>query len=348
MIKSLKNVNRVKVIDDRDYNSGIFLNRAERVEPIKQDIIENILKESNLFGNLGYYYDTEVIYDKYSKYLKINKNELLITNGAEEAIRYIFNLLLTKNDKIMFPSPTYGMYHVYNKIYQTEALILEYNDNFKIDKEKLYSNLNSIKVFFLPNPSHIEDIFDETEIENICKILKNNKGYLVVDETYYGFGSDSMIELINSIENIFIIRSFSKTFGLPSIRVGCLIGNEKNMKIISNYRAAYEISYPSLKIAEYFLDNIDIVNNYIQECIEGRKYLIDELDKNKIIYNGTSNYLLNIKINNSEVCNKICSNLEKKKIYVRNCKTYISITIGPIKYMKIFFNNFKLNIIYNK
>ena len=64
-----------------------------------------------------------------------------------------------------------------------------------------------------------------------------------------------MINLINDFNNIFIIRSFSKTFGLPSIRVGCLIGNEKNMNTISNYRPAYEISYPSLKISEYFLDN---------------------------------------------------------------------------------------------
>lgn len=339
MIKSLKNINRVKINDYRNYDNGIFLNRAERVEPIKQDIIDDIFKKSHSFNNLGYYYDTNTLYVKYSKYLNINENELLITNGAEEAIRYIFNILLNKNDKIMFPIPTYGMYHVYNKIYQTKSILLEYN-NFKINKDKLYSNLSNIKVLFLPNPSHIEDILNKEEIIKISKILLKNDGYLIIDETYYGFGSDSMIELINSIENIFIIRSFSKTFGLPSIRVGCLISNIKNMELISNYRAAYEISYPSLKIAEYFLDNIDIVNNYIQECIEGRQYLISKFKKNNITYNGESNYLVNIKVENEEICNKICGSLEENYIYVRNCNIYISITIGPIRYMIKFFDNF--------
>lgn len=225
-------------------------------------------------------------------------------------------------------------------MYQLESIILDYNDDFKINKEKLYENLLKVKVFFLPNPSHIEDLFTQDEVINICKILKENNSYLVVDETYYGFGAKSMIKLINSIDNIFIIRSFSKTFGLPSIRVGCLISNDKTMNNISNYRPAYEISYPSLKIAEYFLDNIEIVNNYIKECIEGREYLISELKKNNITYNGENNYLLNIKVENKEICNKICGSLEENFIYVRNCNTYISITIGPIMYMKRFLDNF--------
>ena len=118
------------------------------------------------------------------------------------------------------------------------------------------------------------------------------------------------------------------------------------MNSISNYRPAYEISYPSVIITEYFLDNIDIVNNYILECMEGRNYVITELKKNNIIYNGEKNYLLNIKIDNEDICNKICNDLEENYIYVRNCKKYISITIGPIPYMKKFFNQFI--VFYNK
>ena len=84
----------------------------------------------------------------------------------------------------------------------------------------------------------------------------------------------------------------------------------------------------------------NIVNNYIQECIEGREYLISELKKNNITYNGENNYLLNIRVENEEKCNNICNILEESYIYVRNCKKYISITIGPIKYMEKFFDNF--------
>jgi len=336
MFNNLKNIERKRIPDNRNID-GLFLNRAERVKPFDEKIISDINLDLHKMGN---YFDLTDFYKKVSDYIGIESDELLVTNGAEEAIRYIFNLLLDKGDTIMFPTPTYGMYHVYTKMYQLDSIILDYNNDFKINKEKLYENLSKVKVFFLPNPSHIEDLFSEDDIINICKILKENNSYLVIDETYYGFGAKSMIHLIKSIENVFVIRSFSKTFGLPSIRIGCLISNDKTMNIISNYRSAYEISYPSLKIAEYFLDNIDIVNNYIQECIEGREYLISELKKNHIMYNGESNYLLNIKIDNQDFCNKVCKNLEDKYIYIRNCKNYIGITIGPIEHMRIFFINF--------
>lgn len=338
MLNSLKSIERKKVQDNRNWDKGLFLDRAERVSKFSNEILEKIFNYKN-FIKIGNYFDTNALYEKYCKYLNVNEDQLLITNGAEEAIRCIFNIILKINDNIMFVSPTYGMYHVFNRMYETNSVVLDYKD-FKINKEKLYANLEKIKVFFLPNPSHIEDLFNEEDITNICKILEKNDGYLVVDETYFGFGSESMIKLINKMKNIFIIRSFSKTFGLPSIRVGCLIGNNKNMNVISNYRPAYEISYQSLKISEYFLDNIKIVDDYIHECIEGREYLIKELEYNNIIYNGNNNYLLNIKIDNEEICNSICKNLEENYIYVRDCKKYISITIGPINYMKTFFENF--------
>ena len=335
MFEPLKTIERKRIQDKRNIEEGVFLNRAERVKKFTEIELQKIF-DFNRFSNIGNYYD---VYKKYSDYIQINQDEMLITNGAEEAIRYIFNIFLKENDKIMFPIPTYGMYHVYSKIYNVEKIMLEYN-NFKINKELLYDNLNTIKVFFLPNPSHIEDIFEESEIINILSILKKNNGLLVIDETYFGYGTKTMKHLIHFHENVYIIRSFSKTFGLPSIRLGCLISNKKNMDIISNYRPAYEVSYPSLKIGEYFLDNIDFVNDYIQECIKGREYLLKELKHNNIAYNGKSNYLLNINIEDEDMCNKICDNLEEKYIYVRNCKKYISITIGPIIYMKKFFNNF--------
>ena len=330
MFNRLENIDRTRIISKNRYKDAIYLNRAERVEEIDQNILKNI----NF--NLGSYYDLNPLYEKLEKYLNINTNKILLTNGAEEAIRYIFNIFLKDGDNVMYPIPTYGMYNVYSKIYNVNTILLDYDIDFKINKKKLYENLNKCKVFFLPNPSHIEDLFCEKEISKICTLLKENDGILVVDETYYGFGSKSMIELVNNFNNLYVIRSFSKTFGLPSIRIGCLIGNSKNISIISNYRPAYEISYPSFKISEYFLDNINIVNNYITDCIDGRQYLINKFKENNIKYNGESNYLLNIFLDNKDKCNEITLKLEENKIFVKSFEKYISITIGPIKYMKIF------------
>jgi len=220
MFKKLSTIIRKRVSDNRNTEKGLFLNRAERVEPFSKEILDKV--SSICTDRLENYYDIQTFYSKLSSYLMVNINNILVTNGAEEAIRYIFNIHIKENDSIMFPIPTYGMYHVYAKIYNVNPILLQYNHKFEINKNILYDNLDKVSVFFLPNPSHIEDMFDLTEIKTILNQLNKHNGILVIDETYFGFGSKTMLKLIDTYKNLYIIRSFSKTFGLPSIRVGCL------------------------------------------------------------------------------------------------------------------------------
>jgi len=336
MFNKLQTIDRFRVKDNRDFSKYLYLNRAERVAPLDNKIIDRLSQSLDL-NQLGFYYDLSNLYQKLSDFLDLDQNNFLITNGAEEAIRYIFNVHVKPDDIVMFPTPTYGMYYVFSKIYCNNFITLEYSD-FKINKSKLYENIGKIKVFFLPNPSHIEDLFDEEEIINLLNILKKNNSLLVLDETYYGYGSDTMIKLIYNYNNLYIIRSFSKYFGLPAIRVGILISNKDNMSAISNYRPAYEISYLSSKVLEFFLTNNNFIKEYINECIIGREYLIKNLNKNYIKYNGNNNYLVNIEVkNNIEL---VVDELKKNNIIVKKSNNYLTLTIGPIKYMEHFWNYF--------
>jgi histidinol-phosphate aminotransferase len=337
-------IDRFRIKETRDFKNGLFLNRAERTEPWSDSIMED-LKGKLDFTKIGFYYDLDNLYKKYADYLKVNMEQLLITNGADDAIRNIYQIYAKENDNIMFPNPTYGLYNVYTTMFKCNSIKLEYDSNFNINKEKLYENLNKTKIFFLPNPNHCQDIFYQEEIIKICKILEINNGILVVDETYYGFGAPSMIHLLNDFKNLFVIRSFSKTFGLPGIRFGCLLSN--NDINISNFRGGYEVSYLTFKIADYFLDNIDIIDNYIKECIEGRDYLINFLKSKNTKYNGDKGYIFNIIFKNNEDAIYIHNRLWQDKIYTRIYENMIGITISPLEYIKKFlfsFNNIMDNL----
>lgn len=339
-------IERYRIKENRDFKDGLFLNRVEKTEPWSDEIINNMTKNID-FNKIGYYYDLDILHEKYSNYLNVNKNQMLMTNGADESIRYIYQIFTKENDNIMFPKPTYGLYSVYTKMYKCNSIELEYDNNFKINREKLYKYLNKIRVFFLPNPNHSQDIFEENEIIKIIKILDENNGVLVVDETYFGFGGPSMINLLDSYKNLFVIRSFSKTFGLPGIRFGCLLSNKEIN--ISNFRGGYEVSYITYKIAEYFLDNISIINNYIEKCIEGRTYLIKYLNNKNIRFNGDRGYIFNIILKDDNEATYIHNKLFENKIYVRLYNNTISITICPICYINkfILFWNSIMNNLYS-
>ena len=116
----------------------------------------------------------------------------------------------------------------------------------------------------MPNPNQpIENTFSKKEIFKLAKRCKKINCFLVVDEAYYHFGSQTAVPLIKKFNNVIILRTFSKAFGVPSIRAGYTLSNKDNMKIISKARIAHELSSVSIAVAEYLLDNYDLVK---QNC----------------------------------------------------------------------------------
>ena len=130
---------RYRISETRNFNEGIFLNRAERTEPWDANIMEQ-LKNSIDFTKLGYYYDLADFHTKYAEHLNVTASQVLITNGADEALRIIYQIYTKEGSNIMYPCPTYGMYDVYTKLYKCNSILLHYDKNFNIDKKNYIMN----------------------------------------------------------------------------------------------------------------------------------------------------------------------------------------------------------------
>ena len=81
------------------------------------------------------------------------------------------------------------------------------------------------------------------EMIKICKACLKAKVLLVIDEAYFMFGLQSSKNLIKEFDNLIIFRTFSKSFGLPSIRFGYILSNENLIKIMNSYRLSYESNF---------------------------------------------------------------------------------------------------------
>ena len=172
---------------------------------------------------------------------------------------------------------------------------------------------------------------------------------MVVDEAYHMFGSQTASSLINKFENLIILRTLSKSFGLPSIRLGYILSNKKIIKIFNTFRLSYESNFLVDQVAIYFLRNIKIVKNYILKVKQGRDFIKSELKKNNLkVIGGESNYLLLI-FKNENIYKKVYHALHVSKIYVKGgykgiLKNAILFTCGPKKTMKILLKIIKKNI----
>ena len=136
------------------------------------------------------------------------------------------------------------MYEVYSKIFQLKLFKIGYNKNYEIIKSDFdkFFKLKP-KILFLPNPNQpIENTLNLKDIEKIALKCKRKKCFLVVDEAYHHFGSKSAVPLIKKFKNIIVLKTFSKAFGVPSIRTGFTVSDKKNMDILSKARIAHELS----------------------------------------------------------------------------------------------------------
>ena len=302
---------------------------------------------------------------KISKNLNIKKDCFHLTNGCDGAIKefLLMNYSQNKKKEVLILGDTYGMYNLYLNAFnykknEVKYLTIDDKHNFcKLDKKKFEQLIVRSQIVIIVNPNHISNYdFSYKEISELLK--KYPKKVFFIDEAYYGYGCFSSINLTKKFENIYVARSFSKQFGLASIRLGCLIANEKKIKAYHGIAQPYLTNIFSASIAEYFLDNYSLVKKKLNEAIKGRNYLKKIFEKEKdFAINSSDSMSLLIDLKSKNKMNYFSKKLELKKIYTKkiifstSSKNHycIRITLGPIIMMKKFFMEFiAINHVYKK
>jgi len=339
----LRNIKRIRIPEDRDLENSLRLNRNEKVENWGSEIVKEIFNNKPDWF-LSTYPDSSNLYKKLSKHIDVEESKIMLTSGMDSGIKTLYEIMTDPGDHIGVPGPTYAMYYVYSNLFQTNLTEIQYSPlTLKLNWEQLNNFIDSKPVMlFIPNPNQpVEDTLSIDQIAEIAERTKKNKTLFVVDEAYYMFGCESAMTLIDEFENLVVLRTFSKGFGVPSIRLGFMVSNKENMEVLSKTRFAHESNSLRNAVAEYLLDNYNIVDSYVQKVIKGRAYVKEELTNLGIKCNGESaNYLL-VDLVNTKKRDKTVAFLEENLVYVKGnfsspWDKYMLITVGPVKLMERF------------
>ncbi len=344
----LREISRIRVAEGRNLEKGLRLDRNERVDAWGKELLKKIFEEKPDYF-LSIYPELNTLYEKLAKFHKIDEENILLTSGIDGGIKTIFEILTNPEDKVGVVSPTYAMYNVYSNLFQTNLIEIKYSEDLKFNHDAFDNFLNdNPKVFFLPNPNQpIESCFDLNELKIFAKKTLEKNCLFFVDEAYYFFGSESSIDLVKEFPNVVVARTFSKGFGVPSIRLGYLISSKENMEVLSKTRFAHESNALSNSIAEYLIDNFHIVEDYNNKVIESREFIKNELSSLKInSYGNNGNYLL-IDLKNKTFASEFVEILRDNLVYVKGpwkepWERYITISIGPKVSMEKFLDQIKI------
>lgn len=327
MTIDIKNLVRKNILNLKPYSSardefegenGIFLDANE-----------------NPFGELNRYPDPYQlkIKQKLSELNQISTENIFLGNGSDEVIDLAFRIFCEpKKDKVLTFSPTYGMYEVSANINDVELINLELNKDFQIDLENLkpYLNDENLKIIFICSPNNPTG----NSIKNIKYILENFNGIVFIDEAYIDFSpEESFRNQIKNYPNLIVSQTFSKAWGMASVRVGIAYASEEIIKFYNKVKPPYNISQLNQDAILNTLNDekINQVSENIKIILEEKKSLIQNLKKLnlvKTIFPSDANFIL-IEVDNAD---SVYQELVNQNVIIRNrnsvIKNCLRITVG--------------------
>ncbi len=238
-----------------------------------------------------------------------------------------------KEDNVVAIEPTYGMYKVCADINNVEYRKALLNDDFTLDADRVLAAVNGkTKVIFLCSPNNPSgNLLNRSEM---LKIVENFDGIVVIDEAYVDFSPEkSWLEELDKFANIIVLQTFSKAWGLASVRCGMAFASEEIIAYFNKVKYPYNINILTQNFVNEQLDHEARKNEWVNILLEQRDYLTKELKNLSFIekiYPTDANFLL-IKVPDA---NAVYQQLVQKGIIVRNrnkislCQGGLRVTIG--------------------
>ncbi len=288
------------------------------------------------------------IYKKLSKKLNVSKSNIVFTAGSDQAIKNTFELFYKKNKEVITINPTFAMTDIYCKIFKTKQIKIGYDKNLRLDVEKIYDSINSNTcLLILANPnSPTGTVIKKSDLINIIKKAKKYDVKVLLDEAYYEFSNYNFSLKIKNYNNLIIIRTFSKIYGLAGLRLGYVLSNKKNIKKYFAIKPMYEINSIAVKALEILLDNPKFNNIYLKEMRKGETFARNFCKKNNFKFIKCYANFFHIDFNYDP--KKIQNYLTKEKILVKggpgidNFKNYLRISFAKKSTISFILNKIKI------
>lgn len=266
--------------DKLNRSEYLRLDKNEQIEDIDTKLMKEVFRKITP-EFLSTYPLTYQLYEKLSKVYGIDQDNIMLSAGSDAAIRSVFEVFVEKGDEIVIIDPTFAMYEVYGKLYGAKINKIIYDSNLSLSIDDLLNSINeNTKLIAIANPNSPTGTIIETK--DILRILdKANEigAVVIVDEAYYYYYKITVADFIRDYDNLIVTRTFSKAFGLASIRLGFALAKSGTIDYLRKFRPMYEVNAFAVLFGCAFLDNMDLVEKSVSKTVEGKEYIIAEMNK---------------------------------------------------------------------
>ena len=277
-----------------------------------------------------------------SKAYNCNSDKVICGAGSDEVIQMICQLFLNPGDEVVLPEYSFLMYRIYSKIVGAKIIYTK-EINFKVSTINILKKITKkTKIVFIANPNNPTGTYlNKRELLELRKKLNKNI-LLVIDDAYaeYMINKDysSGLDLFKSKDNVFILRTFSKIFGLASLRVGWGYGSKKIIDSLNLIKPPFNVNGIAQLAAAVSLEDKKFVKKSVKHNLFYAENIKNFLEKYSIYSNSVSANFLMLNFDRCRYSAKYLNEkLKKKGIILRSTengykiKNKLRLTIGSKK-----------------
>ena len=312
---------------------GLRLDFNENVVGCSPRVLERLQQLGQ--ENLARYPERAPVEAAAADFLAIKPEELLLTNGVDEAIHLLCQTYLDAGDEALIVVPTYSMYQIYMLAAGARVVRVATGKDFRFPADDLETCITPrIRLIAIANPNNPTGTVAPQE--ELLKIANSAPSAAVlVDEAYFEFCGQTLLPRLREFPNLFIARTLSKAYGMAGLRVGMLVGDAEQMRAVRRVSSPYNVNAVALACLPAALGDQDYIRQYVGEVLESRTRLEQALKASGIqFWTSQANFVLARVGPTREAAAAFVERMRQRGILVRDrsgdhgCEGCVRITVG--------------------
>jgi histidinol-phosphate aminotransferase len=227
---------------------------------------------------LARYPEREPVENEVAGFLGLDPAQVLLTNGVDEGIHLLCSAYLDPGDEALIVVPTFAMYAIFAQAEGARVVeVRSAGDNFAFPEKDLLAQLSPrTRLIAVANPNNPTGAVVGGDV--LIQIAQAApQAAVLVDEAYFEFHGETLIDHTRQIENLFVARTFSKAYGLAGLRIGILAGDTRQMAMVRRVASPYNVNAAALAVLPEALQDQEYVARYVAQVLSSRERLQQEL-----------------------------------------------------------------------
>ena len=237
--------------------------------------------------------DVERLIDKISKFIKVPSSMIGVGNGSDQILDLILSNFASKQTRILTSNPTFGFFEERCKLYSIPIIAIPFSNKMKLNVQDFLKQSKNADILYLDSPNNPTGFqFSKTDLQ---ELVVSFDGLIIIDEAYGEFGGFSLANLTKTHENLVVVKTLSKSFGLAGLRLGYFIANKKFTGVFMRVlQYPYPLSTITIESGITALEKSNLMTDAVRNIKLERKRIIDDLRKYDAfeVFDSKANFVL--------------------------------------------------------